>query len=256
MKKGESPYVNFRIYPKNIIVDCNEDGFTAENVRAICGVQRSTKVREDSQYYIGEKGIGFKSVFMVASKVYIQSEPFSFFFEHQDGDSGIGMISPENQAPTERLVSPSTRMTLTLINGLDYASLCQQFDALPDTFLLFLNKLKTISITKVDSAGITESTKYFRRDDTSSGTITLEKVYRRGSEAAKIERKRYFISRKMLRNLPPNRQREYNTAEAVIAFPVDERDVPIIESQQVYAYLPIRDFGFSVGSMRPIHNFR
>lgn len=51
------------------------------NVRAICSTGESTKTNTSG--YIGEKGIGFKSVFKAASKVHIQSGPFSFFFEHR-----------------------------------------------------------------------------------------------------------------------------------------------------------------------------
>lgn len=55
-------------------VGCNEFGFTAENVRAICRIGGSTKKVEGSRKgYIGEKGIGFKSVFTVSDKVWIKS---------------------------------------------------------------------------------------------------------------------------------------------------------------------------------------
>lgn len=55
-------------------VGCNELGFTAANVEAICRIAASTKKVEGSQKgYIGEKGIGFKSVFKVADSVWIKS---------------------------------------------------------------------------------------------------------------------------------------------------------------------------------------
>ena len=46
-----------------IIVLNNEQGFSAENIRALCDVGNSTK--KGSAGYIGKKGIGFKSVFRV-----------------------------------------------------------------------------------------------------------------------------------------------------------------------------------------------
>lgn len=53
---------------------CNERGFTEANLRALCTVSESTKKVEDNRKgYIGEKGIGFKSVFKVASEVFCQS---------------------------------------------------------------------------------------------------------------------------------------------------------------------------------------
>lgn len=42
----------------------NEVGFAAENIRALCDVGNSTKKGSNSGY-IGQKGIGFKSVFRV-----------------------------------------------------------------------------------------------------------------------------------------------------------------------------------------------
>ena len=54
-----------------LIIQNNEIGFSSENVDAICAVGKTTKIK--IQGYIGEKGIGFKSVFRVTS------EPQNFF---------------------------------------------------------------------------------------------------------------------------------------------------------------------------------
>ncbi|MDO4860994.1 MAG: hypothetical protein Q4A48_08255, partial [Bacillota bacterium] len=58
----------------------NETGFTKENVRAITSIGESTKnhILENNKSAIGEKGIGFKSVFGVARKVEIHSNGFHF----------------------------------------------------------------------------------------------------------------------------------------------------------------------------------
>jgi HSP90 family molecular chaperone len=90
--RGQDPYVIFRVYPDRIVIECNEDGFTRQNLTAICDIGKSSKT--GSQGYIGEKGIGFKSVFMAAWRVHIQSRDFSFDFIHRKGDSGMGMITP------------------------------------------------------------------------------------------------------------------------------------------------------------------
>lgn len=71
---NEEPYVAFNVSPRYITVECNEDGFTRKNLSAICSIGKSSKM--GVQGYIGEKGIGFKSVFMAAYKVHIQSENF------------------------------------------------------------------------------------------------------------------------------------------------------------------------------------
>jgi len=60
----------------------NEVGFSNENVRAITAIGESTKKKllnaEQNLNKIGEKGVGFKSVFSVAKKVEIFSGEFSF----------------------------------------------------------------------------------------------------------------------------------------------------------------------------------
>ena len=137
---GDEPLLIFRLYPNEIIIDSNEDGFVEANVRAICSTGESTK--NVSKGYIGEKGIGFKSVFKVASKVHIQSEPFSFFFQHRYGDSGLGMVTPISETHHELPPKIRTRFVLTLANPSEAKRIEQEFSDLPETLLLFLNKLK------------------------------------------------------------------------------------------------------------------
>ena len=57
---------------------CNEKGFTKSNVRAITAIGESTKKQLLNNESIGEKGVGFKSVFNIANSVSIYSGDFSF----------------------------------------------------------------------------------------------------------------------------------------------------------------------------------
>ena len=52
-----------------LVVQNNEIGFSPDNVSAICAVGETTKKK--IQGYIGEKGIGFKSVFRITFSPYI-----------------------------------------------------------------------------------------------------------------------------------------------------------------------------------------
>ncbi len=253
---GTKPYIKFVVYRDKIVIDSNEDGFTKENVVAICKIGQSTKKRVGPQQYIGEKGIGFKSVFMVASKVHVQSGPFSFVFEHTLEARGMGLVTPVWEPAKVALPDPLTRMTLTLLDKLDYPELLSQFDTLPDTFLLFLNKLGAITIDKIDLDGkCAESTTFSCNLDESSRRATLSKTYRKGSEHPELSLKHYHITRKLLKDLPLDDQRDCDTADVVLAFPLDRESEPIIGPQEVYAYLPIGDFGFSV-SHSELHECR
>lgn len=60
------PTLTFILQESGIIVLNNEQGFSAQNIRALCDVGNSTKKGSGSGY-IGQKGIGFKSVFRVCS---------------------------------------------------------------------------------------------------------------------------------------------------------------------------------------------
>jgi HSP90 family molecular chaperone len=255
-RSGATPYITFAIYHDKVIVECNEDGFTFEDVESICKTGASLKA--ESPGYIGEKGIGFKSVFMVASKVYIQSRAYSFYFEYDGGSNakrknGMGMVIPvwQEPAPDEHLQGPLTRMTLTLRNELDFSKLLQQFEDLHDTLLLFLKKLRRISIEKYDEKDReTSITTYVSREDEARHRVTLTKsVKTKRTRIPEETETYYYMVRKTARGLPNRGKVKNETSEVVLAFPITASSVPIVEHQEVYAYLPIHDFGFSVSLM-------
>jgi HSP90 family molecular chaperone len=213
-------------------------------------------LKAESPGYIGEKGIGFKSVFMVASKVYIQSGAYSFYFEYDGGSNakrknGMGMVTPIYQEPDGDFQGPLTRMTLTLRNGLDFPKLLQQFEDLHNTLLLFLKKLKRISIEKYDDRDHKISaTTYVSREDKARHMVTLTKsIKTKGSRIPEETETYYYIVRKTATKLPNRGKVKNETSEVVLAFPITCDSFPIVEHQEVYAYLPIHDFGFSVSLM-------
>ena len=80
-KKSVEPKIKFIIKSNELIIQNNEKGFKEENVRKLCRIGGSTKIKKSG--YIGEKGIGFKSVFMVSDEPHIYSNGFHFKFEYQ-----------------------------------------------------------------------------------------------------------------------------------------------------------------------------
>lgn len=148
---GDSPSAWFHVYMERIIVECNEDGFIERDLQAICAVGDSSK--SASHGYIEAKGIGFKSVFIAAWKVHVQSGHYSFYFKHKRGDSGLGMVVPVWQDTEEQLPSALTRMTLYLhysevqdhLNHLR-ETVFKQLSDLQETSLLFLRNLEKIEI--------------------------------------------------------------------------------------------------------------
>jgi hypothetical protein len=258
--KGQDPFIVFRVYPDRIVIECNEDGFTQQNLTAICDVGKSSKTR--SQGYIGEKGIGFKSVFMAAWRVHIQSGDFSFDFIHRKTDSGMGMITPiwqERRDPA--LPFELTRITLYLHDQSDPAErdrdrqiINQQFRELQDTLLLFLRKLRKIEVSFHDEERHqTSGTIYTLSRIENSDTAVIERTC---TDTAQNRKRIYHIVKYVARRLARSENRDlseaeevsrsFETSEIVLAFPVTEDSVPIIEPQEVFAFLPVRRMGFNV----------
>ncbi len=100
-EEGSDPQlvICFDTANKRLLFRYNELGFTPGNVFAITGIAEEAKNTEEKKIQIGEKGIGFKSVFGVAKSVLIRSGKFSFRLnrdhftipipEYEDGFSEI-----------------------------------------------------------------------------------------------------------------------------------------------------------------------
>ena len=77
--EGTTPYFKLSIKNEILETEYNEVGFTKDNARSITAIGESTKKKLHTENFeIGEKGIGFKTVFSVAEKVDIHSKDFHF----------------------------------------------------------------------------------------------------------------------------------------------------------------------------------
>ena len=236
------PFVSFRVYTSQVVLECNEDGFTRENLVAICNVGKSSKT--GAQGYIGEKGIGFKSVFMVAWKAHIQSGDFSFSFQHRREGSGMGMISPVWEDINEKLAGPLTRITLFLHeSGNQRETTLQQFRELQDTILLFMKNLEKIEIIMHDEEDQITSKTIFSMDHEANDRVSLRKIILQNGQT-QDHRRYYHVTKHMAERLSKNENRTYS--EVVLAFPLTHDSIPIIEPQDVFAFLPVRHMGFTV----------
>lgn len=85
------PSLKFVVGDDSILVLNNEMGFSESNIRAICDIGKSTKGAHRSGY-IGQKGIGFKSVFRITDTPAIHSNGFHIRFDATS--DAIGFILP------------------------------------------------------------------------------------------------------------------------------------------------------------------
>lgn len=243
---GQEPYLSFDVFSDRIVIDSNEDGFCEEHVRAICSTGESTKT--EAKGYIGEKGIGFKSVFKVAKSVHIQSGPFSFSFEYtrDSDDDGLGMVTPLNEEFESLPADVGTRMTLTLLDSATFRQRVEDLRNIPDSLLLFLTKLHIfqVKIHSEDSSPIT--TMYRHLLDSKDGMERIIKT-KTSSKGYSEDTDRFYVTRRLVEDLPHDEARKYTReASTVVAFPVDEHSAPLLRQQHVFAYLPLRQVGFPV----------
>lgn len=131
-----------------LIIENNETGFSKDDVDSICRVGNSLKRTYNNNAFIGEKGIGFKSVFRVTNNPYIISNGYQFSLPANKNDGTIGMVVPDwvNDLPDH--VDPSHTTIILPLNRTDFPysavkEILLRFD--PDC-ILFLNKLKRIFI--------------------------------------------------------------------------------------------------------------
>lgn len=237
------PYLKFEVTSKTLIIETNEDGFRRKNIDAICTTRRSSKKTCASDDHIGEKGIGFKSVFAVAKEARIQSGLWSFCFKHKKGENGLGMVTPLESAAEKLPNGVTTRITLRYTKEVrqDYQRFLKAIKELPDTIPLFLRKLRKIEITVFD-----QDDQHYR---------SLQKKYSRKPSKCTIERTtkiggcrssktlEFLLFNGEPRNLPEEELRLGSTKSTVqLAFPIDSETQPILSDhgQQVCAFLPLQ----------------
>jgi hypothetical protein len=238
----DAPYISFTLTPDAIIVENNETGFTKQEVRSICKVGDSTKTGRVG--YVGEKGIGFKSVFQVARKVRIQSGLFDFYFEHLPSDTGMGMITPINEQDGPGYYD-GTRMTLTLLHPNDFSKRSADLLGIPDVLILFLSKLKRIEVSVLDSDNGTSSSIIHESHDGDGKEGSTMRVLTRTDD--EIFQKYFHVEKRMIQGLPQDAARKNrDSAEVVLAFQTASDSRPIFEPQLTFAFLPIGSFGFKV----------
>ena len=141
--QGQTPGLEITLTDNACTFACNEKGFTPENVFAICYAAASTKERRKSaKTFIGEKGIGFKSIFAVAESVEIHSG--DYHFELRDNEYVLPHLLEGESTPGSRIVvrfKPN-------IKGLSAAvsERLRLLSAESRHFLIFLQQLEKLTV--------------------------------------------------------------------------------------------------------------
>ncbi|KAF3057207.1 hypothetical protein GL218_06286 [Daldinia childiae] len=212
-------------------VDCNETGFEAKHVKAISTVRRSTKSNKNhSGGYTGEKGIGFKSVFRVAERVWISSRQYRFMFDKKEQ---FGMIAPKWAEFPESVLPAQTSFYLKLseVNASeDLAKELRDFDA---SLLVFLRRIRQVVLRVHDKDNKVWERRLHK-------TLVLED----GEPVTIVDvdqsQLRYHTFAYQVENLPFEEKRSGSrTSELTLAFPTSGLPAqPSRSPQYVHALLP------------------
>ena len=163
--EGEVPTVSITVSPKHVKIECNEEGFSREKFQVLCRIGQSSQM--PGQGYTGEKSIGFKSVFKLATRANKRSH--SYFFQ-LDQRRDLGMITPkwdEDIFDDHEEAYKTTIMLNHICDGLRKFSTALEtdVDAIDPVLLLFLRRIERLHVTLFKSSSDDEPaiSKHFRR---------------------------------------------------------------------------------------------
>ncbi|KAM0848428.1 hypothetical protein ACQ4PT_054385 [Festuca glaucescens] len=237
----------------------NERGFSKSNIESICRVGKSTKKGNRDKGYIGEKGIGFKSVFLISSQPHIFSNGYQIKFnENPCAECNIGYIVPEwvesrpSLSDVKQIYGCSKNLPATCIilplKDEKVTAVKQQLSSLHPEMLLFLSKIRQLSVREdncnprgstVSEIAISSEKNYQMRKNMHAESYTL---HLSAQEDGNEEECGYYMWRQKFPVKPENRvdkRTEIDEWVITLAFPQGERLSRGKElSPGVYAFLP------------------
>ena len=246
------PYISFRLTKTDptdsvgsdgaLIIQNNEVGFSADNVDTICTVGETTK--EKGHGYIGEKGIGFKSVFRVTNNPYIFSNGYRFCLPEVDEGTGLGYIVPQwvKKIP-EGLDLFETHIILPLTKkDFGYKEIEGMLQDIEPEVILFLSTLQEIRIKTDTGDDFT-----ILKDDSKMPEV---QIIVEGKKQVVVEGKKQtidfsnsddFLVCTERYDRPADVYHEkrdgIESRDVTIGFPLDEKSTAV---GKIFAYLPVR----------------
>lgn len=243
------PTLEIILQSNRLIIICNEIGFRREDIDAICNVKASGKIFTESERrgYIGEKGIGFKSVFKVCDMPEIYSNGFQFrLFGEKTTQHNLKYVVPEwIDNPTIDIDEKKTTLILPLKkeyqkNEDKENDLSNELSFIEPNILLFLRKIKKLII--IDEVN-NQKTEILKEVHKNIVTLTIKR-----NDKTKPFNQKYLLinhtDRPVPNNLIENKRAGIKFSDITLGFPLTESDKPeILESNKVYTFLPIKNYG-------------
>ena len=266
-----TPMLSFAFSSTELVVESNEDGFRRKDVQAMCTIGESSKTADSEETTIGEKGLGFKSVFSIAKEVRIQSrlkdrhndyarstQYWSFRFKHEEHQDGTGLTTPLPWNPGSDLPGDiGTRITVVLTDKAReperLAALVAEAENLDMSVLMFVNRVQklSISVDRIFSPRTASIVKEAKQAYGPDSLCSIQRITRESSDRITnlSIQKEYFVWSQLWSKMPEEKLRTLKDHTMTqLAFPIArnyshlEQHQPKIsaEGESVFAFLPLQ----------------
>ncbi len=241
---NQPPYISFRLTKTDptftsgsdgaLIIQNNETGFNRDNVEAICAVGETTKKK--TQGYIGEKGIGFKSVFRITDNPHIFSNGYYFSLPKFDEETGLGYIVPQwvDKLPDDLDFSDTYIILPLTKNDFSYEKIEEMLQDIEPEVILFLSTLQEIRIETDSGDNLT-----ILKDNSADPEVGIKvKDIKQGVSFSDSEN--FLVCTKRFdkpSNISHEKREGIEKRDVSVAFPLDPNSKAV---GKIFAYLPVR----------------
>jgi len=236
--------VEFNLTDEGLLFFNNERGFEEKEIKAICAFGDSTKLESKNTGYIGEKGIGFKSVFKVTDKPAISTNGYRFYFNRFDEDGNTEYVIPHwiNDNEIGQYPEKFQRNTHTAIylpfeqkkGKENLGKLKNDIKHIEPILLLFLNRLDSIKITENNDEIL--STRKVKSIDENIESIGIESTG--NNNKFYLFKKSIDVDQNLDEVIDKNgRRKKVKTRNIIIALPdLDNKDI----EDRIFSFLPTK----------------
>ncbi|XP_074278416.1 uncharacterized protein LOC141602005 [Silene latifolia] len=245
--------------PATLLIFNNEKGFLRKNIESICSVGNSTKAGNRKRGYIGEKGIGFKSVFLLTANPYILSNGYQIrFSETPCTECDIAYIVPEwvdkpcisdiQEIYGRHTSLPTTTLILPL-KADKVEAVKEQLSSLHPELLLFLSKIKRLSVKEdnqdpklnsVRAISISSERDFVSKKNIDAESYTVHLAAEEGGDESQGECSYYMWRQKfpVKAENKVEKRKDIEEWSITLAFPYGKRLDRGMTCPGIYAFLP------------------
>lgn len=217
-----------------LIIENNEVGFSEANMDAICSV--GSNFKQKIKGYIGEKGIGFKSVFNITRTPHIFSNNYQVRFPDKIPKLGLGYIVPEwVDIIPDGIDLEKTTIILPLNNPkYDFQKVGDMMSQFVPETILFLEKIRNLRFS-VEGEYETSISKTIENEV----LARLDIVTAVGGQETESKKEYLIYTKNYLRpiDLLIDGREQVMDRDITISFPIGNN----LSDGAVFVYLPVLD---------------